>query len=186
MVVCLEWGADLHMAQLTPLPFTASCFSKIQKVLPFWYRLTCVVPDKGPLNGRMYVCYITLRFVFVSVRTRQWRCGMWSLARSCTVLVVIDRPLLQFSCSLQNRRHTLVSAISPLSHQLVFFVIWPTVSCFTDRLKCCHVTFIIIECWMCRQLTVQYCKYRMVTWPCITASYPNWSPLTCVVLQQYL
>ena len=26
---CLELGADLHVAQLMPLPFTVSCFSKI-------------------------------------------------------------------------------------------------------------------------------------------------------------
>jgi len=30
MVVCLERDADLHMAQLMPLPLTVSCFSKIQ------------------------------------------------------------------------------------------------------------------------------------------------------------
>ena len=30
VVVCLERGADLHMAQLMPLPLTVSCFSKIQ------------------------------------------------------------------------------------------------------------------------------------------------------------
>ena len=30
MVVCLERGADLHMAQLMPLPLNVSCFSKIQ------------------------------------------------------------------------------------------------------------------------------------------------------------
>jgi len=30
MVVCLERGADLHMAQLMPLPLTVSCYSKIQ------------------------------------------------------------------------------------------------------------------------------------------------------------
>ena len=30
MVVCLEQGADLHMAQLLPLPLTVSCSSKIQ------------------------------------------------------------------------------------------------------------------------------------------------------------
>ena len=29
MVVCLERGADLHIAQLMPLPLTVSCFSKI-------------------------------------------------------------------------------------------------------------------------------------------------------------
>ena len=30
VVICLERGADLHMAQLKPLPLTVSCFSKIQ------------------------------------------------------------------------------------------------------------------------------------------------------------
>ena len=30
MVICLERGADLHMAQLMPLPLTVCCFSKIQ------------------------------------------------------------------------------------------------------------------------------------------------------------
>ena len=30
MVICLERHADLHMAQLMPLPLAVSCFSKIQ------------------------------------------------------------------------------------------------------------------------------------------------------------
>jgi len=30
MVICLERGADLHMAQLMQLSLTVSCFSKIQ------------------------------------------------------------------------------------------------------------------------------------------------------------
>ena len=30
VVISLEQGADLHMAQLMPLPVTVSCFSKIQ------------------------------------------------------------------------------------------------------------------------------------------------------------
>jgi len=30
VVICLEQGADLHVAQLMPLPPTVSCFSKIQ------------------------------------------------------------------------------------------------------------------------------------------------------------
>jgi len=38
MVICLERGADLHMAQLMPLPLTVSCFSKIQ------IGFTCPVP----------------------------------------------------------------------------------------------------------------------------------------------
>ena len=51
MVICLEQGADLHMAQLMPLPLTVSCFSKIQIGFAFLVLLTRVVPDKGLLNG---------------------------------------------------------------------------------------------------------------------------------------
>jgi len=39
MVICLGWSADLHTAQLMPLPLTISCSSKSRLVLPFWYRL---------------------------------------------------------------------------------------------------------------------------------------------------
>jgi len=56
VVICLQWGADLHMAQLMTLPLTVSCFSKIQIGFTFWYRLTRVIPDKGPLNGCVCVC----------------------------------------------------------------------------------------------------------------------------------
>jgi len=56
VVICLERGANLHMAQLMPLLLTISCFSKIQIGLPFWYWLTWVVLDKRPLNG--CVCFM--------------------------------------------------------------------------------------------------------------------------------
>jgi len=62
MVICLERGADLHMAQLMPLPLTLFCFSKIHiGFLPFWYRPTWVVPDKGPLNGCVYLVCVVLQ-----------------------------------------------------------------------------------------------------------------------------
>jgi len=35
VVVCLEQGGDLHMAQLMPLPLTVSCFSEIQTGFTF-------------------------------------------------------------------------------------------------------------------------------------------------------
>jgi len=35
VVVCLERGADLHTAQLMPLPLTISCFIKIQTGFTF-------------------------------------------------------------------------------------------------------------------------------------------------------
>jgi len=54
VVSILGRGADLHKAQLIPLPLTVSCSSKSRLILPFWYRLTWVVPDKGPLTGCKY------------------------------------------------------------------------------------------------------------------------------------
>ena len=53
MVICLERGADLHMAQLIPLPLTVSCFSKIP------VGFTFLVPAHPvPLNG--CVCVLVL------------------------------------------------------------------------------------------------------------------------------
>jgi len=44
------------MSQLMPLPLTVSCFSKIQIGFTFLVLAHLVVPEKGPLNGCMYVC----------------------------------------------------------------------------------------------------------------------------------
>jgi len=49
-------GARCRLAQLMPLPLTVCCFSKIQIVLPFWYRLTRV--EKELLNGCVCVCLL--------------------------------------------------------------------------------------------------------------------------------
>jgi len=53
VVICLERDADLHMAQLMPLPLTVSCFSKIQ------IGLTFLVPADPGSPGKMafkWVC----------------------------------------------------------------------------------------------------------------------------------
>jgi len=78
VVICLERGADLHMAQLMPLPLTVSCFSKIQIGLPFWYRLTRVVPEKGPLNG----CVLDLEIDRVDRLIRSIFCRVESIESS--------------------------------------------------------------------------------------------------------
>jgi len=57
VVICLERGADLRMAQLMPLPLTVSCFSKIQIGLPFWYRLTPGSPGQRAVK-RVCVCVL--------------------------------------------------------------------------------------------------------------------------------
>jgi len=51
MVIYLELGADLHMAQLMPLPLTVSCFSKIQIGFTFLVPAHPGSPGKRPLNG---------------------------------------------------------------------------------------------------------------------------------------
>jgi len=52
VVVCLEQGANLHMAQLVPLPLTVSCFSKIQIGFTFLVPADLGSPGKKePLNG---------------------------------------------------------------------------------------------------------------------------------------
>ena len=50
VVVCLEQGADLHLAQLMSLPLTVSCFSKIQIGSTFLVPAHLGSPGKGPLN----------------------------------------------------------------------------------------------------------------------------------------
>jgi len=96
MVICLERGADLHMAKLMPLPLTVSCFSKIQIGLPFWYRLTWVVPEKGPLNGCVCVCACVCVCVRACVRVCVCVCAR-AHARSriyvCVVLTSESWPL---------------------------------------------------------------------------------------------
>jgi len=57
MVICLLWGANLHTAQLMPLPLTVSCFSKIH------IGFTFLVPaHPGSLgqraNKRVCVCVV--------------------------------------------------------------------------------------------------------------------------------
>ena len=54
MAVCLELGADLHMAQLMPLPLTVSC--KIQIDFTFLVPAYPGSPGKGPLNVCVCVC----------------------------------------------------------------------------------------------------------------------------------
>ena len=50
MVICLERGADLHTAQLMPLPLTFSRFSKIQTGFAFLVTAHLGSPGKGAVK----------------------------------------------------------------------------------------------------------------------------------------
>ena len=55
MVICLQRDADLHMAQLMPLPLTVSCFSKIQIGFTFLVPAHPGSPGKRAVK-RVCVC----------------------------------------------------------------------------------------------------------------------------------
>ena len=66
MVICLDRGADLYMAQLMPLPLTVSCFSKIQIGFTFLVPAHPGSPGKGLLMG---VCVCVVLHVSLSYET---------------------------------------------------------------------------------------------------------------------
>ena len=59
VVVCLEQGADLHTAQLMPLPLTVSCFSKIQ--ISFTFLLVPAYPSSP---GQRVIKRVYVSFAF--------------------------------------------------------------------------------------------------------------------------
>jgi len=68
MVICQERGADLHTAQLMPLPPTVSCFSKIQ--IGFTFLVPAHPGSRGQraLNGCVCVCVCVYVFAFLFTR----------------------------------------------------------------------------------------------------------------------
>jgi len=56
VVVCLEQDADLHMAQLMPLPLTVSCFSKIQIGFTFLVPADLGSPGKRAVKRVCVLC----------------------------------------------------------------------------------------------------------------------------------
>ena len=62
MVICLERGAVLNMAQLMPLPLTVSCFSKIQIGFAFLVPAHLGSAGKGQLNWCIFVCLFAYPF----------------------------------------------------------------------------------------------------------------------------
>jgi len=58
VVICLGRGADLHVAQLMPLPLTVSCFSKIQIGFTFLVLDHPGSPKQNPEGRKIVVVVI--------------------------------------------------------------------------------------------------------------------------------
>ena len=67
MVLCLERGADLHTAQLMPLPLTVSCFSNIQIGFTFLVAAHPGSPGQRAVK-RVCVCMLVCGLVGANVR----------------------------------------------------------------------------------------------------------------------
>jgi len=69
----LAWLSVWSEVQTCIWPSGCHCHSlslasvKSRMVLPFWYRLTQVVPDKGPLNGCVCKCVVQILDNFLQV-----------------------------------------------------------------------------------------------------------------------
>ena len=79
MVICLERGADLHMAQLMLLPLTVSCFSEIQ------IGFTFLVPAHlGSPGKRAVKCLLLLLLLLLFVGLHYGL--LWSFSKTDSFL----------------------------------------------------------------------------------------------------
>jgi len=80
VVICLERGADLHTAQLIPLPLTISCFSKIQ------LGFTFLVPAHPGSPGQRAVKRVCVCVCILKGRTAYIQCFDTAAALSQSAL----------------------------------------------------------------------------------------------------
>ena len=83
VVICLQRGAHLHMAQLMPLPLTVSCFSKIQIGFTFLVPAHPGSPGQRAVKRGCGVCVDGCRCRIVStwLKSRGWRESRWTRRR---------------------------------------------------------------------------------------------------------
>ena len=109
VVVCRKQGADLHIAQLMPLPLTVSCFSEIQTCFTSLVPAHPGSPGKGPLN--VCVCYYhdkrrTLRVVLGEVLHGDTFAEILQLLQALLRLQDLRELQLQVSTRARARTHT--------------------------------------------------------------------------------
>ena len=76
VVICLELGADLHMAHLMPLPLTVSCFNKIQIGFTFLVPADPGSPGKRAVK-RVCVCVCV--------------CNLQQMPKYCTIRIFVKK-----------------------------------------------------------------------------------------------
>ena len=103
MVICLERGVYLHMAQLMPLPLTISCFSKIQIGFTFLVPAHLGSPGKRAVK-RVCVCVCACVracvCVFVRLKALEVYLLTYLLASRCHLYLMLSIEIKQTGVSL--------------------------------------------------------------------------------------
>ena len=112
----LAWLSAWSEVQTCMWPSWCHCHSlslasvKSRLVLPFWYRPTGVVPDKGPLNVCVCVIYKCMQWVSTQYKLNLWRrcvtskswhskCRLHCPHHTCKIIVYI--PCILAVCCIQ-------------------------------------------------------------------------------------
>jgi len=124
VVICLERGADLHMAQLMPLPLTVSCFSKIQISFTFLVPAHPGSPGQRAVK-RVSVCVcvcvcvvcVCVCMVGCSDQDSEWSAAVFMTSTNLARRLIVQRPW---------RRGSLVSRILLAAADVQLFYDEPT------------------------------------------------------------
>ena len=140
MVICLERGADLHTAQLMPLPLTVSCFSKIQIGLSFPVTAHLGSPGQRAVKRVcvcVCVCVTALSLLLVKLNNQHVRVQLPTYADN-VALPAFARSMLRCCAPCHNRS----TSPAPGANLLL----WPTLR-QTDGLT---------ELWFCVPLDTKW------------------------------
>jgi len=110
MVICLEQGADLHTAQLMPLPLTVSCFAKIQIGVTFLVPAHLGSPGKRAVKR---VCVCVCVYIIYLYMCRNFICGLSNViittfsqsVSACNVELCLQRPVWNRGIHRQQSNH---------------------------------------------------------------------------------
>jgi len=86
--------------QLLPLPLTVSCFSKSRLALVFWYWLTRVASDQGPLNGCCCWCRCDFVTAYMLLLVPSSTMLYWQLSTCFNRLLMQLALIVLFECNM--------------------------------------------------------------------------------------
>jgi len=135
MVVCLERGADLHMAQLMPLPLTVTYFSKIHIGFTFLVPAHLGSPGQRAIKW-VCVCVLVNSGCFKCHQVDPFGCREYAV---CVCVCACVRACVRAcarACALCNLRYVESKTVQTGWHQRLCPLVWTLSTVCTGV---CHV-----------------------------------------------